>query len=399
MSAVNHLVNKLGLVAVAAAVLATSACGSSGTSAGDASGPIVIGSVNTLTGAATFPEASKAAQAVFDQVNKSGGIDGRTIKYIALDDKGDPATAAQDARKLVSQQNAIALDGSGSLLDCEVNAAFYKQSKISSIPGTGVDPGCFASASIAPVNTGPYLGTQVILQYASEQLHLKRICGFFTIIGGTSKAYQKAVQDWSATTGQKLALQDESLPSGATDFSPYVLHAKQLGCDGIYFNGVAPMVVSWAKAMKAQGMTDVPLLTLSAAYTTQAAQAIGDPGFPLYSASEFAPYTDASAQENSDWRALSQANNIPLTSFSQGGYLAATDLVQVLKSIKGDITRDSVTKALRAMSPISNPMVGSPWVFGPAAAHNPNSTLKIVRLESGAWQPVGTDWVKAAAAK
>jgi branched-chain amino acid transport system substrate-binding protein len=388
---------KVGLVAVVAAVaLTAAACNSSsgGGGSSSSSSPIVVGSVNSLSGAATFPEASQAAKAVFDRANAKGGVNGHKIQYTALDDKGDPSTAAQSARKLVSDQNAVVLDGSASLVDCEVNAAFYKQSGISSVPGVGVDPGCFASAPIAPVNTGPYVGTQIDLQYASEQLHLNKICAFFTIIGGTSGAYQKAVKDWESSTGKKLALNDESVSASVTDFSPFVLHAQQLGCDGIFFNGVEPTVVGFAKAMAAQGMT-TPLLVLSSAYTVQAAQAVGNPAFPMYSASEFAPYTDANSAENADWRSLMQSDNIPLTSFSQGGYLSATYLLDVLKGIKGDITRDSVTKALHSMKPIQNAMVGSPWVFGTAATHNPNQSVKIVRLQQGNWTVADPQWVTA----
>lgn len=379
-----------------ATTLAAAACGSSGgssgASSGGGSGQITIGSVNTLSGAVTFPEASQAAKAVFAKVNASGGIEGKKIDYIPLDDKGDPATAAQDARLLVSQDGAVALAGSASLLDCEVNAAFYAQSGISSIPGVGVDPGCFASAAIAPANVGPYLGTQAILQYGSQQLHLKQICAFFSIIAGTGSAYARAVANWSASTGQKLALDDTSVPETTSDFTPYLLHAKQLGCDGIFVNAIEPAAVTLAKDMVAQHMT-TPLLTLSSTYTAQAAAAIGDVSFPLYSASEFAPYTDPNAADNASWRSLMTADNIPLTSFSQGGYLAATDLVQVLKGIHGSITRQSVTAALHSMSPITNPMTGTPWVFGSSSAHNPNSAIQVVELKDGAWRTMKSGWV------
>ena len=374
--------------------LAGAACGSGGTSGSGsgASAPIVIGSVNSLSGAVTFPEASQAAKAVFTKVNAAGGIRGRKISYIVTDDKGDPATAAQDARVLVTQDNAVALAGSASLLDCEVNAAFYAQSGISSIPGVGVDPACFASAPIAPANVGPYKGTEAILQYGSQQLHLKKICAFFSIIAGTGTAYAQAVAHWSAATGQKLALDDTSLPPTTSDFTPYLLHAQRLGCDGIFVNAIEPAAVTLAKPLVAQKMT-IPLLTLSSTYTVQAANAIGKVGFPFYSASEFAPYTDPTAPANEGWRSLMTAGKIPLTSFSQGGYLAATYLMQVLKSIHGSITRQSVTAALHAMRPVSNPMVGTPWVFGAGHAHNPNSAIQVVVLKTGAWSVAQPGWV------
>src|SRR3546814_14126082 len=78
-------------------------------------------------------------------------------------------------------------------------------------------------------------------------------------------------------------------------------------------------------------------------------------------------------------------NDLALTSFSQGGYLSATYLVEVLKSIKGDITRESVTEALQNMEPIENEMVGTPYEFGTGDSHNPNPAGFPLVLENGTW--------------
>ena len=90
---------------------------------------------------------------------------------------------------------------------------------------------------------------------------------------------------------------------------------------------------------------------------------------------------------------------VPLTSFAQGGYLAARYAEQVLSGIKGIETlegaelRQAVGAALLAMEPISNPMVGSPYVFGDAPAHAPNRASKFVELVGGAWKSLTDDFV------
>ena len=125
----------------AAAALAASAAlvlsGCSGGGGGDGKSPIVVGSVNTKSGAATFPEASLAAAAVIADQNAKGGINGHKIDYKALDDKGDPATASANARELVGSDEAVAMVGSASLIECEINATYYEQQKILSVPGIG----------------------------------------------------------------------------------------------------------------------------------------------------------------------------------------------------------------------------------------------------------------------
>ena len=157
------------LLAVAALTLAGCAGGDGGAGGGGGD-PIVVGSVNTISGPATFPEASQAAAAVFDAFNDAGGLDGRTIDYKMLDDKGDPATATASARELVGSDGAVALVGSASLIECEINAKYYEQEGILSMPGIGVDTGCFASDNISPANVGPFNDMTLTLQYGSEVL-------------------------------------------------------------------------------------------------------------------------------------------------------------------------------------------------------------------------------------
>ncbi|MEJ7653418.1 MAG: ABC transporter substrate-binding protein, partial [Chloroflexia bacterium] len=83
----------IALIAVGAFALSSCSASGTGTTGSSSKEPIVVGSINALSGPATFSEASQAAKAVFDEVNATGGIQGRQIKYEITDDKGDPATA------------------------------------------------------------------------------------------------------------------------------------------------------------------------------------------------------------------------------------------------------------------------------------------------------------------
>ncbi|WP_067815655.1 ABC transporter substrate-binding protein [Actinomadura kijaniata] len=387
----NGKFHRLTAAGVAGALLAAAAACGSGTGA---NGPIVVGSVNTLSGAVTFPEASRAARAVFDRVNAQGGVNGRRIEYVAGDDKGDPATAAQTARDLAQNRRAVALAGGASLLDCQVNGPFYQQTGIVSVQGTGVDPGCFNSPNISPVNTGPFLGTTLSLYHASEKLGMDRLCAFFAIIGGTADAYRDGAARWSKITGKRLLIDDRSLSASTTDFTPYLLRARDAGCQGVFFNGTEPMAVGWVRAAQAQKITGIRWLFLTSTYTDQAARAFGPAGRDVVALSEFEPYSDEDSAAAKDWRALMTERNVPLTSFAQGGYLAATHLVTVLKGIRGDVTRDAVTKAFKGLRPLPSPMTGTPFGFGGGDAHATNLAGKFVRPGNGSWTVLTPDWVR-----
>lgn len=380
-------------IIAAAAVLAAGALALSGCS-GDAGGgegaPIVVGSVNTISGPATFPEASQAAAAVFDAFNEAGGLDGRTIDYKMLDDKGDPATATASARELVGSDGAVALVGSASLIECEINAKYYEQEGILSIPGIGVDTGCFDSENISPANVGPFNDMTLTLMYGSEVLGLQDICVLLEIAGSTRPTYQAAIDKWTEITGKKPTYVDDTVPYGASDYTPYIVKAREAGCKALAINPVEPDAIGQVKAANAQGWDDVTWLYLTSVYSENFAQAIDNAGAGIYVPAEFYPFTEEN-DINKDWRDLMTENDIPLTAFSQGGYLAATHFIEVLKTIDGDITRESVAEALRSMDPIENPMIGTPYSFGVD-----NTAGWPIELKSGthAWEKVADDWFR-----
>ncbi len=65
--------------------------------------PIKIGILTPLTGAGgnDGPRMLKAMQAVFDEVNKAGGVLGRKVDTVVEDDQTNPEAALRAARKLI----------------------------------------------------------------------------------------------------------------------------------------------------------------------------------------------------------------------------------------------------------------------------------------------------------
>jgi branched-chain amino acid transport system substrate-binding protein len=83
-------------------------------SAGGATGePIKIGVVTSMSGGAAVPTASmlNALELEADLVNANGGVDGRPIEFITMDDKTDAPTAVSAATKLITQDNVTAILG------------------------------------------------------------------------------------------------------------------------------------------------------------------------------------------------------------------------------------------------------------------------------------------------
>ena len=104
---------------LAVIVLLAAGCGrgsSSGSSGGTASDPGITANSIKLGGSYPFSGPASAygiigasAKAYFDWLNAKGGVNGRKIDFIALDDGYEPARALQNAKRLVEQDKVFAM--------------------------------------------------------------------------------------------------------------------------------------------------------------------------------------------------------------------------------------------------------------------------------------------------
>src|SRR5256885_2898397 len=74
---------------------------------------IRIGNIMPYTGPmAAFSTIGKAEAAFFEMVNERGGINGRKIKFISVDDSSNPREAAAQTRHLVEDETVLLMFGS-----------------------------------------------------------------------------------------------------------------------------------------------------------------------------------------------------------------------------------------------------------------------------------------------
>lgn len=383
----------LSLSALAAVLLA--GCTATGTNeGGDAAGaePIRVGAISSITGPAPFAEVPGAAQAVFDRVNAEGGIQGRMIEYVSEDDGADPAQASQAARRLIDETGVVAMVGSASLVECSANAAYYEQRGVVSIMGTGVEPTCFESRNIAPVNNGTIQGYASLLYFASEDLGRERVCPVILNSAGLTEPYLALIEEWQSETGSTPPLVDTTVNLG-DDATPVLLAVRDAGCDAVVFNANEAVAVAFMNTAKQQGLLEgIDYLTLTSAYSEAVVTALEAQGtLGLYANSEFVPFMgDDSALD--EWRETLTAADVPLTSLSEGGYVAAEILVEVLRGIEGDITAESVAEAIRGAGEVANPLLGMPFIFDDSDAHNPNRASLMVQATKDGWV-TASDWV------
>ncbi|WP_434291144.1 ABC transporter substrate-binding protein [Celeribacter sp. SCSIO 80788] len=373
----------VGLLLMTGAALAGPSC---------EKGPIQIGAVATVTGPVDFSASPKTTAAYFDALNAAGGIDGCEVAFEIADDRGDPLVATQAARNLIDNKKVVAMAGNASLLDCGVNAQLYQRSNVMDIAGLGVDPVCFTSPSVASVSPGPYVLSTAMLYFASEELGAEKVCAFNYVIGGWKEAMETALKEWELITGNSLHILDMTLPVQG-DLTPYLIRARDEGCDAVFTNQVEPGIVQWINTADAQGISGIDWVFLASGYTEGVAAALKDSPQPIYVGTEWEPYT-LKNDANQEWYDLIEPAGITPSAFSQGGFLAGKIITDVIKGIDGEVTREAVTKALREMEPASYPIAAGAYRFGEGSTDSPMRSTKVVKLNDGVWEVVTPEWIE-----
>ncbi|MBO9522347.1 MAG: ABC transporter substrate-binding protein [Nocardioidaceae bacterium] len=154
-------------VAASTAVGGLAACGSSDKSGSEGlpKGEIKIGALFTLSGpSAAIGGAQKAAfDVLVGRLNAAGGIAGRKVKFLAVNDQGDPAVAVSGAKKLVDQGVAAVVYAGTSAVSGQTIPVLMK----SKVPIVSLD----SNTAYADPSKYPYMFTT----YPSDEQTMKNL--------------------------------------------------------------------------------------------------------------------------------------------------------------------------------------------------------------------------------
>ncbi|CAN7749071.1 ABC transporter substrate-binding protein [Pseudorhodoferax sp. LjRoot39] len=100
---------------------------------------IKIGNILPYSGpASSYGTMGKALQGYFNKVNAQGGVNGRKLKLLSLDDGYNPAKTVEQARKLVEQEEVLFI---GAVLGTATNLAIQKYMNAKKVPQLFVQSG------------------------------------------------------------------------------------------------------------------------------------------------------------------------------------------------------------------------------------------------------------------
>src|SRR5438094_47016 len=233
----------------------------SGMMSSDATGPIVIGEVGSMTGTeATFGLSSaNGIQLAIDEFNAKGGVKGRQLQVKVLDDQGRPEEAATAATRLIASEHVVALLGEVASTRSMFMAPKAQQAKVPMVTPSSTNPAVTEKGDyiFRACFIDPFQG-YVAATFAHDNLKLKKVAILKDVRNDYSVGLAKNFIDAFTKTGGQVIAQ-ESYSNGDVDFKAQLTNIKGAAPQALYVPGYYTDVGLIARQARETGIT-VPLL-------------------------------------------------------------------------------------------------------------------------------------------
>jgi branched-chain amino acid transport system substrate-binding protein len=247
-------------------VLVTLACKKeteqgSGTAGAAATGPIKIGEVGSMTGPqATFGTSSdRGIQMAVTELNAAGGINGRKVEIIPLDDEGKPEEAATAVTRLIASEHVTALLGE---VASTISKFMAPKAQAARVPM--ISP---SSTNESVTQIGDYIFRAcfidsfqgyVMAKFAHDNLKLTKVAILKDVRNDYSVGLAKVFEANFTKMGGQI-VDNESFSAGDVDFKAQLTNIKGAQPDGLYIPGYYTDVGLISRQARESGLT-IPLL-------------------------------------------------------------------------------------------------------------------------------------------
>jgi branched-chain amino acid transport system substrate-binding protein len=224
-------------------------------------GPIVIGSIGSLTGPeATFGVSTRdGIQLAVEEVNAAGGVKGRRIELLAYDTQGKLEESVSAARRMLSKDRVAVILGDVSSTHSLAIAELAQAAQVPMMTPSSTHPDVTRKGDyiFRICFIDPFQG-QVMARFVRDHLKLERI----SILQDVKNAYSLGLSEAFTQAFTKLGgtiVSVETYSKGDTDFRAPLLRVKKDKPQAIYLPGFYSEVGLIVRQAREVGLT-MPLL-------------------------------------------------------------------------------------------------------------------------------------------
>jgi branched-chain amino acid transport system substrate-binding protein len=328
---------------------------------------IKVGHTNPYSGpASAYGTIGKVEAAYFKKINDDGGINGRKINFISLDDGYSPPKTVEMVRRLVEQEQvAIVFQPLGT----PTNSAIHKYMNQQKVPQLFVATG--ATKWGDPKNFPWTMGWQPTYQaegHIYAQYILKNVpnakVGILYQNDDYGKDYLKGLKDGLGDAARKIIVLEQSYEVTDPTVDSQIVNLKNSGANVFYNVTIPKFAVQAIKKAHDIGWKPLHLLnSVSSSVGVVLKPAGVDASKDIITSRYLKDPTDPAVKNDAgykDWVAFMK-KYYPEGSleddFNVFGYTVAQGLVHVLKQCGNDLSRGNVMKQAASIKDLSLPML------------------------------------------
>ena len=389
----------LAVAGLAAALVGSAALAQKKYDTGATDKEIKIGGISPYSGpASAYGAIGKAISAYFAKINEEGGINGRKLNFISLDDGYNPAKTVEQARKLVEEDEVLFVFNT---LGTPPNSAIHKYMNSKKTPQLFVATG--ATKWGDPKNFPWTMGWQPNYQseakvFAAHILDTKPNAKIAVLYQNDDygKDYLKGFEDALGAKAASMIVSKISYEVTDPTVDSQMVSLKASGAD-TFFNITTPKFAAQAikKAAELGWKPAHYLNSVSSAVGSVLVPAGIEASMGIITAGYIKDPTDPQFQKGKEWddwlaymKKYHPSGDLK-DNFNVYGYTVAQSLVQVLKQAGDNLTRENIMKQAASLD-MTLPMLlpGVNLKTGPDDFY-PIEREQLMRFDGKTWQLFG----------
>jgi branched-chain amino acid transport system substrate-binding protein len=340
-----------------------------------------------------------ASLAYFDAVNKAGGINGRQIKLIVLDDGYIPPKTVEATRRLVEDDNVLMMYGS---VGTPTNAAVEKYLNTKKVPQLFITTGAsrFRDFAAFPWTMG-YIPSYVqegraMARYVLEAVASPKIAVLYQN-DDLGKDFRAGFRSGLGDKADPLIVSEQTYEVSDPTVDSQLIAAKVSGANVFYFAGTQKAGAEQIRGVQKLGWSPLHLVCSIASNVEGVLKPAGlehaeglistafakDPFDPAWA-------DDAEVKAFLDWEKVYLTQGNPRDSGVINGYIASFLAAHVLEKAGSTLTRENVLNIATHLNNLRVPMLlpGITVTTSPTD-YSVINRFQIQRFAGGRWVAVG----------
>ena len=360
---------------------------------------IKLGHINPYSGpASAYGAIGKAIQAYFDKINAEGGVNGRKLNLVSLDDGYNPAKTVEVARKLVEEEEVLAVFQP---LGTPPNSAIHKYMNQKKVPHLFVATG--ATKWGDPKNFPWTMGWQPNYQseakiYAAHILDNSPNAKIAILYQNDDygKDYLKGFEDGLGAKAASMIISKVSYEVTDPTVDSQMVSLKGSGAD-VFFNVTTPKFAAQAiKKAGELGWKPVHYLnSVSSAVGTVLIPAGVQNSLGIITAGYIKDPTDPQFQKGKEWddwlawMTKYHPKGDLKDNFNVYGYTVAQNMVHVIQKAGDNLTRENIMKQAASMDLVLPMLLPGVNIKTGPDDFDPIEREQLMKFDGKTWQLFG----------